>query len=418
MQHLDEGTIHAWLDGELSPDEAARVEAHANECSQCAALVAEARGLIAASTRILTALDDVPSRVVPAAPLRRKHWYDRTDLRAAAAVLLVAGASLVLVKARQQSITPTFESAAVADTAALITTPTERAAALAAPVAVNEGQQKKAVDKKVEADALNPAPSRRIASSPGTGAPVDARARQDESMQKARFTPPPANIAQAAPAPTPAPVAKLNANVGALRSGAMMDLARTESVPGRVEGRITSAQGAGLGGANVTVQGTNLSVASDSSGRFQSDNVPAGEHRLIVRRIGYVVQTVPVSVSDRVATADVTLNPSPTTLDEAVVTAVATTTSGLHSIREDTTQGTRRVVYEISPGVQVTLTETPADTGMNRDLGLDQREKRAPPSRTNNTISWSDGGKRYTLTGPLSTSDLEAIKARLMKAKR
>jgi anti-sigma factor RsiW len=31
MQHPDEGTIHAWLDGALSPEEAARVEAHANE---------------------------------------------------------------------------------------------------------------------------------------------------------------------------------------------------------------------------------------------------------------------------------------------------------------------------------------------------------------------------------------------------
>jgi len=26
MQHLDEGTIHSWLDGALSPEDAARVE--------------------------------------------------------------------------------------------------------------------------------------------------------------------------------------------------------------------------------------------------------------------------------------------------------------------------------------------------------------------------------------------------------
>ena len=57
MQHLDEGIIHAWIDGELPPDEASRVEAHANSCAACGALVAEARGLVAASSRIVSALD-------------------------------------------------------------------------------------------------------------------------------------------------------------------------------------------------------------------------------------------------------------------------------------------------------------------------------------------------------------------------
>jgi anti-sigma factor RsiW len=31
MQHLDEGTIHSWLDGALSAEEAARVSAHIEE---------------------------------------------------------------------------------------------------------------------------------------------------------------------------------------------------------------------------------------------------------------------------------------------------------------------------------------------------------------------------------------------------
>jgi anti-sigma factor RsiW len=95
MQHLDEGTIHSWLDGALSADEAARVEAHVAECPQCAAAVAEARGFIAASSRILTALDNVPRGVMPAAdPVK---WYNRAAWRAAAAVLVVAVGSLVVV---------------------------------------------------------------------------------------------------------------------------------------------------------------------------------------------------------------------------------------------------------------------------------------------------------------------------------
>jgi hypothetical protein len=103
MQHLDEGTIHSWLDGALSADEAARVEAHVAECPQCAAAVAEARGFIAASSRILTALDHVPRGVVPAASQRK--WYNRAAWRAAAAVLVVAVGSLVVVRNSERKTT-------------------------------------------------------------------------------------------------------------------------------------------------------------------------------------------------------------------------------------------------------------------------------------------------------------------------
>jgi anti-sigma factor RsiW len=96
MQHLDEGTIHSWLDGALTPDEAASVEAHVAECAECRAKVAEARGFIAGASRILTALDDVPSGVVPVAqPARR---VNRKFLRAAAVVLVVATGGLLVMR--------------------------------------------------------------------------------------------------------------------------------------------------------------------------------------------------------------------------------------------------------------------------------------------------------------------------------
>jgi hypothetical protein len=103
MQHLDEGTIHAWLDGALSSEEAARVEAHVGSCSMCADATAEARGLIAASSRILTALDNVPSvRVRPGAQRGRRSlttWLVREKI-AAVVTLVVAGGALALVMAR------------------------------------------------------------------------------------------------------------------------------------------------------------------------------------------------------------------------------------------------------------------------------------------------------------------------------
>src|SRR5688572_8308328 len=96
MQHPDEGTIHSWLDGALPAADAASLESHVATCQSCAAAVAEARGFIAASSRILTALDDVPRGVVPAVPERKRDL--RVLWRAAAAMLVVAGGSLVVMR--------------------------------------------------------------------------------------------------------------------------------------------------------------------------------------------------------------------------------------------------------------------------------------------------------------------------------
>ncbi|HEX6628420.1 MAG TPA: zf-HC2 domain-containing protein [Gemmatimonadaceae bacterium] len=131
MQHLDEGTIHSWLDGALTPDEAARAEAHVKDCPQCQAAVAEARGFIAASSRILTALDNAPRGVIPAAaPIRRvQPWV----WRVAATVLVVATGTFLVLNQRggksyQASAPQVGLSQAVADSAATMQVTTEKAA--------------------------------------------------------------------------------------------------------------------------------------------------------------------------------------------------------------------------------------------------------------------------------------------------
>ena len=142
MQHLDEGTIHAWLDGQLPPDEALEVEAHVAECRQCADAVAEARGLIAASSRILTALDGVPREVVPNEPRfrspeevaranaiadaaadvlvplapvagrARRRWFNGASLAAAAAVVVGIGTVAVMQRSGQQMVAVTADKVA------------------------------------------------------------------------------------------------------------------------------------------------------------------------------------------------------------------------------------------------------------------------------------------------------------------
>jgi hypothetical protein len=115
MRHLDEGTIHAWLDGALSADEATRAEAHVASCTVCAEAVAEARGLIAASTRILTALDDVPGGVMPGTrretrPRLFVSWLVRERIAAVVAVI-VAGGALAVVLSRDTTRSASIQTA-------------------------------------------------------------------------------------------------------------------------------------------------------------------------------------------------------------------------------------------------------------------------------------------------------------------
>lgn len=106
MQHPDEGMIHTWLDGELSAEEAAALEEHAATCEQCKAAIAEGRGFIAASSRIVSSLDAVPAGVIPVVKKPAKRmWYASTQFRAAAAVLVVAGASVLVMRSGTQKET-------------------------------------------------------------------------------------------------------------------------------------------------------------------------------------------------------------------------------------------------------------------------------------------------------------------------
>ncbi len=94
MKHLDEDTIHAWLDGALTAQEARECEEHSASCEACRAAVAEARGLIAGASRILSALDDVPAGVVPAGtgrPKPRRNWTRTLSWAMAATVVVAVG---------------------------------------------------------------------------------------------------------------------------------------------------------------------------------------------------------------------------------------------------------------------------------------------------------------------------------------
>lgn len=185
IEHLDEGTVHAWLDGALAPDESARVEVHAAACPACAALVAEARGLVAASSRILASLDDVPAGVIPGtsgtadqlAILRARRaeqarrWWRDPRYAAAASVVFMAGALGIYWNASRPITAEPVPSASAVSEQALpaATAPVDPTAAPAAG-ATSAAEQRQAVappsrapaaptlDTGVELKAVTPLP--------------------------------------------------------------------------------------------------------------------------------------------------------------------------------------------------------------------------------------------------------------------
>ena len=234
MQHLDEGTIHSWLDGALTPEEAARAEAHVKDCPQCQAAVAEARGFIAASSRILTALDNAPRGVIPAAaPSRRvQPWV----WRVAATVLVVATGTFLVLNERggksyESSAPQVGLSQAVADSAATAPAVTEKATS--SPSAVTQQAAPGVVSGVVAAAPTSPPPraaslAKKQPSTTGNAADGNLGARSDQRVSENRET----AVASARPEPT----ASVSGIAPMMRapSVAAMDLA-SASTPREVE---------------------------------------------------------------------------------------------------------------------------------------------------------------------------------------
>ncbi len=108
MPHPDEGLIHAWLDGELDAAEAARVEALVASDPEWTAAAAEARGLTAASARIVGSLDRVPANVIPRAAAAPPRAARRWMLRAAAILVLIGGSAVVVNRSSVNGVTITI----------------------------------------------------------------------------------------------------------------------------------------------------------------------------------------------------------------------------------------------------------------------------------------------------------------------
>lgn len=93
MSHVDEGTLHAYLDGELAPVERERVDTHLKGCPACQARLTEERALIERASRLLGMATPPERAMPPLSQLRRPPviWRLRRPLAWAATLILAVG---------------------------------------------------------------------------------------------------------------------------------------------------------------------------------------------------------------------------------------------------------------------------------------------------------------------------------------
>jgi anti-sigma factor RsiW len=95
MSHVDEGTLHAYLDGELPPSERAATDAHLAQCATCRGALAEERALLERASVLLGSARPVDRPAPPFEQIRpaakRSPWRVRTSFAWAASIMLALG---------------------------------------------------------------------------------------------------------------------------------------------------------------------------------------------------------------------------------------------------------------------------------------------------------------------------------------
>lgn len=380
MQHLDEGTIHSWLDGALSAEEAARVSAHVEECPQCAATVAEARGFIAASSRILTALDNVPKGVVPAGERAKpRNW---AAWRAAAAVLVVALGSFAVLRERMG---------------------TQRSL----PEVATASARSRAADAAADSPSMAAVPSE---SFPAKGVPTakvltqpTAPARAEKSLAVGKIENQGTVGRESAPVPAvvsqpPAVVADVRPQARADNAtpqnfGAATMKAAAEPLSGRAAGAASSVRVSGVAMSDASAGPTSIRVVGTS------------------RMIGEKRTSYEIAPGDTVLLAEV-LNLQ---LNSVVVTGV-----GTMRIAQSTDTSASRQIRIRGATSRPVASDSQRSNAASSPAAAQPASPTAPPqsAQTLNgitTLTWTDpvSGNTMKLSGRHSAAELTEIKRRI-----
>ena len=222
MSHVDDGTLHAYLDGELSPPEAQAVEAHVAQCPACRTRLEEERALIARAGELL-ARAAPPDRELPpfrpgdVKPPARLWWQVRTPLAWAATIALALGIGTYVGQRRVPQLEPTAPErpTIIADQLAR-PAPAPGPAAASAPASASAEQLQRVAERRLRVS--------KQAASAAVGA-VEQKSRQEmlpqiDSIARRETAPLTADgyLASKAAAPVPArpEVLRLRALAGAV----------------------------------------------------------------------------------------------------------------------------------------------------------------------------------------------------------
>lgn len=358
--HATEDSVYAWLDGALTPSESSLVEAHVSGCETCAASVAEARGFIAASARILSVAEYVPQRVVPGADVARSaarivalanagaedksgttsaRVQSRSGKRStkggfrspiavgiAAAVVVMIGGSLLVLRER---------TASPARTPAIASTVAASAPRKDSITGVTGSPSKDARTPSTAAATKSDRPSR-----PKHNATIAARRAEEELRERARIAVVAESLAlirRSAPQAMPAVAIQAPASVQQEQKlgFSVATVAATDTVR-EITGRVVDAgTSEPLGAVQLLVAGSTFRGTTDNAGRFVLRDLPSNAQKVQFRRIGYAIVEVDIaSLSNTNRPQDVRMSASVLALS-AVVTTSTVGTSPTTSLRQN-----------------------------------------------------------------------------------
>ncbi|MCG6956093.1 MAG: carboxypeptidase-like regulatory domain-containing protein [Gemmatimonadetes bacterium] len=358
MQHLDDGTLQAWLDGTrsgLSAAERIDIARHLASCASCAAKLEELDAL-SLRAEVLLSTSDSMDEPIPAfeavlaraeksqATARRRSPWRAAAWAASIAIALGVGwmanglhrgadvARMAASEAKTDSVTET-QVAAAAEVA-----PDTSSPGTEPPTLASSAEQTRMADATPvqDKDSAAGAPT---SSEPPPAEPVVAalRTRPDsgrlaDEARAARGVPEAPQVAAAKPLASgvtsvrPAPAAE------ALRKVAMAaDLqSAPDSGPALVRGKVTDESGRPLSAAQVVVKGTGVGALTQQDGTFELalEKLPADsasrQVTLTAQLIGFRQASRELAVQGgTVASLDFRLAPRSVALNEIAVTGAA-----------------------------------------------------------------------------------------------
>ncbi len=292
MTHLDDGQLHAYLDGQSGQDGQTRqqMERHLAECAACRGRLEEARRVRDRARAILAGAGPANLTVPP---------FDAVVQRAARGGRTRRGFRPMVPLAWAASV-------ALAVTVGWYARGLLRGGEAGSIVATREGD--------VRAAPIRAAP-------PATSQVAQAVPQRPETTRQITQSAADTTPIAAAAAPLTAPATNLAAaeSKGALRAEARVP--QGGSIMGRVVGAATQEP---LSGIAVRIEGTQRQTVTAPDGSFQLGDVPAGPQRLRVTGVGYRPQAQDIAVlAGGTDTVKVAMQPTTAALEQVVVTGAA-----------------------------------------------------------------------------------------------